>query len=364
VRSACASDGRPLRFGRSDDLYRDCCTEPEVVPRRATRATSAWTPRALVTAFRDVGAVLCAYKSDVSRVASAVVSLSAAGIPPDAIVVVDNSSDAVLGAAMSQHCVKYLPAQNRGLGAAFNLGVGAIPSEIGYVFFGNVDLVLRESTISELRSALDAEGCAWAADPRQDDASGNVVHARVALRPRRSRGAGPVFYAGVVMEEAAAVVPTAFPCAGAMLVRRSHLAELGGWDEGIFLEAEDVDLAYRAWRRGFCSLYVPTAVLTHEVGSSSELAGDADRLRRFASGLASSAYIAARHLGRCSAFAARLHALWLGARRAFGTQSLGPIVVALRPYSVLPPMPEAPVRPAADADAWRSWTRAFPPVHG
>jgi GT2 family glycosyltransferase len=51
---------------------------------------------------------------------------------------------------------------------------------------------------------------------------------------------------------------------GFLLLRRSMLDELGGLDEGFRLYGEDIDLQYRAMRRGWERWYVPAAVVRHE----------------------------------------------------------------------------------------------------
>jgi GT2 family glycosyltransferase len=51
-----------------------------------------------------------------------------------------------------------------------------------------------------------------------------------------------------------------------MLVRREMLLELGCFDESFFMEWEDLDLCWRAWSRGWASVYVPDARLRHRVG--------------------------------------------------------------------------------------------------
>ncbi len=48
-----------------------------------------------------------------------------------------------------------------------------------------------------------------------------------------------------------------------LLLRRSMLAELGGFDPGFRLYGEDVDLCYRAAKAGWECWYVPTAVVVH-----------------------------------------------------------------------------------------------------
>jgi GT2 family glycosyltransferase len=49
-----------------------------------------------------------------------------------------------------------------------------------------------------------------------------------------------------------------------LLMRRSMLEELGGWDGGFRHYGEDIDLAYRAARAGWERWYVPAAVVTHD----------------------------------------------------------------------------------------------------
>jgi GT2 family glycosyltransferase len=48
-----------------------------------------------------------------------------------------------------------------------------------------------------------------------------------------------------------------------LMVRRSILYELGGFDEDYFIYSEDVDLCWRIWLRGHRVLYVPTSIVYH-----------------------------------------------------------------------------------------------------
>jgi GT2 family glycosyltransferase len=50
---------------------------------------------------------------------------------------------------------------------------------------------------------------------------------------------------------------------GFLLLRRTMLDELGGFDEGFRLYGEDIDLQYRAMRAGWERWYVPDALVTH-----------------------------------------------------------------------------------------------------
>ena len=51
---------------------------------------------------------------------------------------------------------------------------------------------------------------------------------------------------------------------GFLMLRRSMLHELGGFDEGFRLYGEDIDLQYRAMLAGWERWYVPEAVVQHE----------------------------------------------------------------------------------------------------
>ena len=49
-----------------------------------------------------------------------------------------------------------------------------------------------------------------------------------------------------------------------LLMRRTMLDEIGGWDTGYRHYVEDIDLCYRAMRAGWERWYVPAAVVTHD----------------------------------------------------------------------------------------------------
>ena len=49
-----------------------------------------------------------------------------------------------------------------------------------------------------------------------------------------------------------------------LLMRRTMLDEIGGWDAGYRHYVEDIDLCYRAMRAGWERWYVPDAIVTHD----------------------------------------------------------------------------------------------------
>jgi GT2 family glycosyltransferase len=63
------------------------------------------------------------------------------------------------------------------------------------------------------------------------------------------------------------VVPTLCANGAVMLVRREGFVALGGFDETMFMDFEDLDLGWRAWVRGWPSVHVPDAVVRHRVAA-------------------------------------------------------------------------------------------------
>ena len=49
-----------------------------------------------------------------------------------------------------------------------------------------------------------------------------------------------------------------------LLMRRTMLEQIGGWDAGFKLYVEDIDLSYRAMKAGWERWWVPAAVVRHE----------------------------------------------------------------------------------------------------
>ena len=58
----------------------------------------------------------------------------------------------------------------------------------------------------------------------------------------------------------------------AMFIRKEVVDNVGVLDEDLFMFCEDVDLCKRAWEAGFKVAYVPTAVVTHAIGRSTDKA--------------------------------------------------------------------------------------------
>ena len=184
---------------------------------------------------------------------------------PAAVVVVDGGSTDGSVEVAEELGASVLRASNRGLGFLYNLGARAVDAD--YVLFSNNDVAYERDCLAHLGDALDADERRFAADPTQlgwDD--GRVSHARTRLARGRL---WHEYIPGLHLEDdvpARDVVPTVSAHGAAMLVRRSMLLELGCFDESFFMEWEDLDLCWRAWSRGWASVYVPGARLRHRVG--------------------------------------------------------------------------------------------------
>ena len=213
----------------------------------------------------EIAAVVGSYEGE-PHLPECLRSLRAQTVPPAELVVVDASSGDGSAEIAERSGARFLAVPNRGLGFLYNRGVEAVSAP--YVLLSNVDVSYDEGCLELLAGALDADPRAFAADARQLDWEGtSVVHGHTTLRRGRLLHE---YLPGLHLDhraEAEAVVPTVAANGAAMLVRRERFLELGGFDERFFLDWEDLDLCWRAWLRGWPTVYVPGALLRHRVGA-------------------------------------------------------------------------------------------------
>jgi GT2 family glycosyltransferase len=186
---------------------------------------------------------------------------------PSEVIVVDGSSTDASVAVADREGARVVSAPNRGLGFLYNRGVEATAAP--YVLLLNNDVALEPDCLRSLAAALDARPTAFAADAHQLDWSGDrTIHAGTTLAPGRLVGE---YLPGLHLESTVSAddtVSTVCANGAAMLVRRDRHLELGGFDESFFMEWEDLDLCWRAWARGWRTVYVPAAVVRHRVGAA------------------------------------------------------------------------------------------------
>ncbi len=213
----------------------------------------------------EIAAVVGSYAGE-AHLTECLHSLRAQTVPPAELVVVDASSGDRSAEVAERSGARFLVVPNRGLGFLYNRGVQAVSAP--FVLLSNVDVSYDARCVELLADALDADESRFAADARQLDWAGaRLVHGRTTLRR------GPLlheYFPGLILDHrisAAAVTPTVSANGAAMLVRRDRFLELGGFDETFFLDWEDLDLCWRAWLRGWPTVYVPDAWLRHRVGA-------------------------------------------------------------------------------------------------
>jgi GT2 family glycosyltransferase len=206
-------------------------------------------------------------------------SLANQTVPPTELIVVDASSSDASSAVARAAGAQVIVMPNLGLGALYNRGVGLCRSPL--VLLLNNDVALDSHCLGALAASLEEDASRFAADPMQLDwAAAKTIHARTILtRGRLLREYVPGLHLDHLVD-ADEVTPTVCANGAAMLVRRSMFVDLGGFDETFFMEWEDLDLCWRAWGRGWPSVYVPHARVRHRVGA---VTGEAEAPRREAS---------------------------------------------------------------------------------
>ena len=159
------------------------------------------------------------------------------------------------------------------LGFGANVNRGATMTSAEFVLSANPDAIPEPGAVAALRDFMAAHARCGIAGPRMvfpdgtwqpsrrrfPTIAGTVVR-RTPLRlvvPQRRH-----FHLDEAPPEEP--VPADWMLGGFLLLRRSMLDELGGFDEGFRLYGEDIDLAYRAMQAGWERWYVPAAVVRHE----------------------------------------------------------------------------------------------------
>ena len=168
-----------------------------------------------------------------------------------------------------RHGARFLAAPNLGLGYLYNRGVAAVDRRVRAPAQQRRRARARAASSSSA-SELDARR---AAVRRRPDASSTGPASASSTRARRSRRGRLLreYIPGLHLDHA---VPADDVVADGQRERRRDARrgarcslELGGFDETFFMEWEDLDLCWRAWLRGWPSVYVPAAPLRHRVGA-------------------------------------------------------------------------------------------------
>jgi N-acetylglucosaminyl-diphospho-decaprenol L-rhamnosyltransferase len=164
----------------------------------------------------------------------------------------------------------------RPLGFSANVNKGIDASRGEYVVISNPDAVPEPGCIAALVEFADAHPRCGIAGPKMLNPDGTLQASRrmfptiggtiVRRTPLRSLFPPLRWQKRHYLLDA----PTGEPLQvdtmlGAfLLMRRTMLQEIGGWDAGYKLYVEDIDLSYRAMKAGWERWWVPAAVVRHE----------------------------------------------------------------------------------------------------
>jgi N-acetylglucosaminyl-diphospho-decaprenol L-rhamnosyltransferase len=204
-----------------------------------------------------------------------------ASVPGVAVVVVDNASQDGSAAALADLPVRVIPLEHNG-GFAHGCNVGWRAGNSKYVLFLNPDARLDAESLARLAEVLDRSESVGIVGPRIMARDGALDFSQRCFPRLRSTFAHALFlnrafpraqWASELVRE-----PTAYERAGSpewisgacMLVRRSLLERLGGWDEEFFLYCEDKDLCFAARAAGYDIRFDPSATAVHQGGASSD----------------------------------------------------------------------------------------------
>jgi GT2 family glycosyltransferase len=161
-------------------------------------------------------------------------------------------------------------------GFAANANRGIAETSGDFVVLANPDAIPEPEAVAKLRAFADSHPRCGVAGPRMLGLDGEVVPSRRRFptvrgtlvrrtplrrlwRPLERQRAH--YHLG---EDPTEPLPTDWLLGGFVLLRRTMLEELDGFDPGFRLYGEDIDLCYRAAKVGWERWYVPAAVVRHE----------------------------------------------------------------------------------------------------
>ena len=238
------------------------------------------------------------------------------GLPGVNVIVVDNASPEDSLGAVADLPVHAIRAPRNG-GFSYGCNLGAAAGDGDAVLFLNPDATLAREDLERLVAVLERDASIGVVGPRIRADDGELLLTRRREPRLRSTFAQAVFLHRVLPHAAWTDETIRDPLvyeqrgdaewlSGAcLLVRRSVLDAIGGFDESFFLYCEDTDLCVRVRAAGHAVRYEPAAVARHQEGSS------APRAELAAIHARSRARYAVVHYGRLAARVEQaLLALW------------------------------------------------------
>ncbi len=197
---------------------------------------------------------------------------------PVEVFLVDNASPDKTGQMVADYAARFenvraiLNQENLGLGAGNNAALGSCQGD--YVLFLNPDTLLREDTLSQLVNFLDRNQDVGVVGPKNLYADGkphSSFHKQWGLLHVLLWRILPYRFARAYYDRFSSYKfhDPLFVSGACLLIRRSLVERIGGYDPEYFLTVEDTcDLCIRARETGFRVVFLPGAEVVHLCGRS------------------------------------------------------------------------------------------------
>jgi N-acetylglucosaminyl-diphospho-decaprenol L-rhamnosyltransferase len=236
----------------------------------------------------DVSVVVVTYKCrDVARACLASIDETASGLDVEVVVLDNASGDGTVEMVRSEFPQARLIASPENLGFALGVNRAAESAAGEYLLLLNPDTVVHEGAIQRLVEFARARPQGGIYGGRTLDPDGTVNPGSCWGAPslwslfcfatllttafRGSRLFDPESLGGW-KRDTVREVDIVTGCL--LLVPRALWDELEGFDPRFFMYGEDADLTLRAWALGYRPAITPDAVVTHEIGVSSDADGE------------------------------------------------------------------------------------------
>jgi GT2 family glycosyltransferase len=201
-------------------------------------------------------------------------ALAIGSLVPTRMVVVDNASidDTVVRARLAGFEVLET-GRNDGFGAGCNAGLRTASSE--FVLFCNPDVLPSSNALERLLATLTSTPTAAIAgatvgDDVQVRRFSRITANLAGFLPKRLQGRVWRFAQNVPGDQSEDHIVVDYAEGAFILCRAAALRSVQGFDERFFLYCEEEDLSRRLGERGWETLVVPSAKVSHEESSSSE----------------------------------------------------------------------------------------------
>lgn len=220
----------------------------------------------------------------VDELSSCIASLArgASSITLEVIVVDNASTDGSAQMVRTKYPWVKLIANERNVGFAAGCNQAMRHSRGRYIMLLNPDTIVHDGAIEELVKFMDEHPDVAIAGPKLLNTNGTLQYScrafptlltglfRNTPLERLFPSIKPVRQYLLMDHSHNEPMEVDWVSGAAMLVRRRAIEMVGMLDEGYFMYCEDVDWCWRMRKAGFKVFYVPSAVITHAVGRSSD----------------------------------------------------------------------------------------------